>query len=667
MMDNQTKITQSQHIAHLFIAQHAILNDLQTHKKRNQVHIIWIYLHYFIFLTISSFILYYSICFLDVFLLHHTHIIMVQYAPIWIVGFYLISMLLIVGYSYLTAYLNPNHFTQKINAQPLVENAQSAEELKLFALNHQIANFLNIEPIPIYILYDESSINAFSYTMGKQNNIILTWGSVFYLDEMELMILLYRQYYFILSGESKIRSHVYHVLTGYTGLAQWSWNQLKIGTQQLKQDDVLIYSSSRVVMAWLIYQLSFLDLKWGQFFKYFTLHYREKALEHLITSHLSSKISYARLLIKLDSAKYSYFHSTGQFQLDVLGFAKTYPTLFAVHLSPVQRLAKLSLHYSTLYAFDDDSDVFQYQGISKLSGICYHLKLIFGADLTEIIPPLSKVWKEQLRLVYLMRDSQHAHLSRDLIRPLNPVLREKMVQEQYFKKIFRTQAHFLHSLTLVLILRKNPKLIQQNLDGVDISATICENFKGLDERLYIEIFKQCCSQIHLPKSLAYEYLNTWQEIIQQNGQVSLLDALLFEKLKAQVGVLSAPVPYQRKYIIDDIITLLDSILYIQPYTAFSLALRNQMIELAFGQTYLQKYKNGIPHRTIQFSVILHRVAGLHYRDRLMLLNMIELLLWDDGILTQEGLDVLVLLAWRLGIESHTLEKRVYRCSQLSIV
>lgn len=666
-MDNQTKITQSQHIGHLFIEQQQILNDLQYHKTRHQFYIIWIYLYYCIFLTISSFILYYSICFLDVFLSDYTHITMISHAPFWIVGVYLVSMFFMIGYSDLKAYFDAQYIIKKINAQPLVENAQSAEELKLFALNHKIADFLNTEPIAIYILYDESSINAFSYTIANQNKIILTWGSVFYLDEIELLVLLYRQYYFILSGESKIRSHVYHLLTGYTGLAQWSWNQLQAGYKRLETDDVLIYSSGRIVMAWLIYQLSFLDLKWGQFFKYFTLHYREKALEHLITSHLSSTIAYARLLIKLDSAKHLYFHSIGQFQLDVLGFAKTYPTLFAIHLSPAQRLSKLSLHYSTLYDFDDDCDLFQHQGISKLSGIFYSIKLMLGADLTEIIPPLSNVWKEQLRLVYLMRDSQHAHLSRDLIRPLNPVLREKMVQEQYFKKIFRTQAHFLHSLTLVLILRKNPELIQHNLDGVDISATICENFKGLDERLYIEIFKQCCSHIHLPKSLAYEYLQTWQDIIQQNNEVSLLDALLFEKLKAQVGVLPAPVPYQRKYIIDDIITLLDSILFIQPHTEFSLDLRNQMIELAFGQSYLQKYKNGIPHRTIQFSVILHRVAGLDYRDRLMLLNMIELLLWDDGVLTQEGLDVLVLLAWRLGLESHGLEKRVYRRSQLSIV
>ena len=65
--------------------------------------------------------------------------------------------------------------------------------------------------------------------------------------------------------------------------------------------------------------------------------------------------------------------------------------------------------------------------------------------------------------------------------------------------------------------------------------------------------------------------------------------------------------------------------------------------------------------------ILNDIAGLLLRDRLAILSIAELCLWNDRIITQDELDVLQLLYWRLGFETREIIEEMQKKNSLMIV
>ena len=59
----------------------------------------------------------------------------------------------------------------------------------------------------------------------------------------------------------------------------------------------------------------------------------------------------------------------------------------------------------------------------------------------------------------------------------------------------------------------------------------------------------------------------------------------------------------------------------------------------------------VSDEAIDLAEILNDVSGLLLRDRLNILAIAEHCLWNDRIITQDELDVLELLYWRLGFET----------------
>lgn len=55
------------------------------------------------------------------------------------------------------------------------------------------------------------------------------------------------------------------------------------------------------------------------------------------------------------------------------------------------------------------------------------------------------------------------------------------------------------------------------------------------------------------------------------------------------------------------------------------------------------------------------------RDRLMVLGIAEICLWNDRIITQDELDVLELLYWRLGFKTEEIVEQMQKQNSLMIV
>ena len=75
----------------------------------------------------------------------------------------------------------------------------------------------------------------------------------------------------------------------------------------------------------------------------------------------------------------------------------------------------------------------------------------------------------------------------------------------------------------------------------------------------------------------------------------------------------------------------------------------------------------ISDEPIDLAEILNDIAGLLLRDRLSILGIAELCLWNDRIITQDELDVLQLLYWRFGFETSEIVEQMQKKNSLMIV
>ncbi|MGE8538032.1 MAG: peptidase M48, partial [Acinetobacter sp.] len=77
--------------------------------------------------------------------------------------------------------------------------------------------------------------------------------------------------------------------------------------------------------------------------------------------------------------------------------------------------------------------------------------------------------------------------------------------------------------------------------------------------------------------------------------------------------------------------------------------------------------NEISDEPIDLAEILNDIAGLLLRERLGILGIAEACLWSDRIVTQDELDVMELLYWRLGFEADPIIQQMLKKNSLTIM
>ena len=112
--------------------------------------------------------------------------------------------------------------------------------------------------------------------------------------------------------------------------------------------------------------------------------------------------------------------------------------------------------------------------------------------------------------------------------------------------------------------------------------------------------------------------------------------------------------------------LIDALLHVQQInSANQLDVRYQILERVLTEDELELFEE-ISDEPIDLGEIVNDIAGLLLRERLIILGVAEVCLWNDRIITQDELDVLELLYWRLGFETSEMIDQMQKKNSVMI-
>ena len=202
----------------------------------------------------------------------------------------------------------------------------------------------------------------------------------------------------------------------------------------------------------------------------------------------------------------------------------------------------------------------------------------------------------------------------------------------------------------------------------EVSRAIVDSLLNLDGRVHISIFHEACRNIGgMPATIARQFLLKLARIIQEDGEIGLLDALLLERVKFELNLLPVHTPAALDEVKLQIVRLIDALLHVQQINSETqLEVREKILRRVLTVQELEQYAE-ISDEPIDLAEILNDMAGLLLRDRLSILGVAEICLWNDRIITQDEQDVLELLYWRLGFDSEEIVEQMQKKNRLMIV
>ena len=156
-------------------------------------------------------------------------------------------------------------------------------------------------------------------------------------------------------------------------------------------------------------------------------------------------------------------------------------------------------------------------------------------------------------------------------------------------------------------------------------------------------------------------------IIQEDGEIGLLDALLLERVKYELNLMPNHTPSALEDVKPQIVRLIDALLHVQQINSPNqLEVRERILQSILTFEDMQLFSE-ISDEPIDLAEILNDIAGLLLRDRLSILGVAEMCLWNDRIITQDEMDVLELLYWRFGFESANIVDEMQKKNSLMII
>ena len=191
---------------------------------------------------------------------------------------------------------------------------------------------------------------------------------------------------------------------------------------------------------------------------------------------------------------------------------------------------------------------------------------------------------------------------------------------------------------------------------------------NLDGRIHIAIFHDAYKNIgSMPASIARQFVMKLARIIQEDGEIGLLGALLIECVKFELNLLPLHAPTALEEEKPQIVRLIDALLHVQQINSLQqIDVREKILKRVLTSKEIEMYTE-ISDEPIDLSEILNDIAGLLLRDRLSILSVAEICLWNDRIITQDELDVLELLYWRLGFQTEDIIDEMQKKNSLIIV
>lgn len=539
----------------------------------------------------------------------------------------------------------------QMNARYLDISECTPEELAAVQITVSLAEKFNIVVPSVYILPDEVGVNALTAGEGDTDTvIILTWGALQNLDELELNGLLSYTFNQIITGEAQQNIRLKILFSALITFSQFGSEVVRRGfrldiNQQRHKFKIVLITIGGVI--WLIGSLGLLI---SRLVKYFTLSGRtfKNDIQTQVLLHSDTNL---QTLLRI------YVHHAGS-QIHSSYSESIAHMCFANSLSPQSWLNTHPSIKSRIYRLSPYLiKELQQEKLKKLT----HLTSwkLFRPFEYEEFGLIHILWSAPKPLPYL-RLAQTVDIGREHVYALNPVVRQNIEKPKVVIRALQTATGVREVLVAILMIRQYKAFIPQ---AVAVSHAIIEALEKIDHRLHIQFFLDACQQLKpMPLSMARKFLTRLANIIQSDGHVGLMDILLLEKVKAKLNLLPVHMPTSSEGISIELISLVDALLHVQYLGKESQKKhRAEMLLQLIGE-------DTVTHQgRVDLGLILHHMSGLLLRDRLKFLYIAEQCLWNDRIITQEELDVLALLYWRFGFESVVMVDRVLNHNNMMII
>lgn len=529
------------------------------------------------------------------------------------------------------------------------------EESLALKITEQLADTFLIDTPAVYVLPNEVGVNALTAGFYSRDIvIILTWGALQNLDELELYGLLSHEFNKILSGETAENTRLKILYSSLTTFSQWGGKIAKQGFTKHGQARTHKFATSFVAIGGVIWLVGSLGILITRFIKYISLGGRTFKNDQK-TRRLIQNDANVQTLLRIN-----VHHSGSQIYSE---YAESISHMcFANSLSPQNWM---NIHPSIEQRiYELNPGLVQDLQLENLKKLRNQPLFSLFRSLDEVNSEIYSPWSSPQPLP-LLRLSPISFAINDAIKPLNPEIRNNMRRPELIQRALQTATGSREVMVSILMIRQYREFIPAD---AEVSRAIVDSLLNLDGRVHISIFREACKNIGaMPATIARQFLMKLARIIQEDGEIGLLDALLLEYVKFELNLLPLHTPTSLDEVKPHIVRLIDALLHVQQINSLNqLDVREKILKRVLTAKELEMYTE-ISDEPIDLAEILNDIAGLLLRDRLSILGIAELCLWNDRIITQDELDVLELLYWRFGFETDEIIEQMQKKNSLMIV
>lgn len=529
------------------------------------------------------------------------------------------------------------------------------EESVALKIAEQLADTFLIEPPAVYVLPDEVGVNALTAGFNPGNTaIILTWGALQNLDEIELYGLLSHEFNKILSGEAAENTRLKILYSSLTTFSQWGSKIAKRGFYRNgmpaeNKFETLFVGISAVI--WLIGSLGVLITR---FIKYISLGGRTFKNDQKTRRLIQNDANVQTLLRIYVHHSGSQIHSEYAESISHMCFANSLSqqNWLNIHPSIEQRI------------YEMNPSLIQDLQLENLKKLQNQPLFSLFRSLEEMAVTSTASWSSPQPLP-LLRLSPISFAIKDAVKPLNPENRANTPRPELIERALQTATGSREVMVAILMIRQYREFIPTD---AEVSRAIVDSLLNLDGRVHISIFQQACKNIGgMPTTVARQFVMKLARIIQEDGEIGLLDALLLECVKYELNLLPVHTPTALEEVKPQIVRLIDALLHVQQINSDNqLDVRERILKRILTQKELEMYTE-ISDEPIDLAEILNDISGLLLRDRLSILGIAEICLWNDRIITQDEFDVMELLYWRLGFEVDEIVDQMQKKNSIMII
>lgn len=529
------------------------------------------------------------------------------------------------------------------------------EESVALKITEQLADTFLIETPAVYVLPGEVGVNALTAGFYPRDIvIILTWGALQNLDELELYGLLSHEFNKILSGETAENTRLKILYSSLTTFSQWGSKIAKLGFTKHGQAHTHKFATFFVAMGGVIWLIGSLGVLITRFIKYISLGGRTFKNDQKTRRLIQNDANVQTLLRVYVHHSGSQIHSEYAESIAHMCFANSLSpqNWMNIHPSIEQRIYELN------------PGLVQDLQLENLKKLRNQPLFSLFRSLDEVNGQVYSPWSSPQPLP-LLRLSPISFAINDAIKPLNPEIRNNIQRPELIQRALQTATGSREVMVSILMIRQYREFIPAD---AEVSRAIVDSLLNLDGRVHISIFYDACKNIGaMPATIARQFLMKLARIIQEDGEIGLLDALLLEYVKFELNLLPLHTPTSLEEVKPHIVRLIDALLHVQQINSMNqLDVREKILKRVLTAKELEMYTE-ISDEPIDLAEILNDIAGLLLRDRLSILGIAELCLWNDRIITQDELDVLQLLYWRFGFETDEIVEQMQKKNSLMIV